>query len=239
MRVLVQNLSLASSFLKIRQKKKTGEKYADTLYGDTGVANLFFNERTIKEGETKFKASPPFRDRENRKLLIKNFKLDGVDIVSSNHFYVPARYKDVDQGNFRRAFSGLDSIGFNLQSLWTTIYAFFKKTNKRFNQEPFYQKKIINDTLHRVYKVLCSNPAKMLKIDHKKGRIEKGRDADLVVWDPYKLINNQHLRSSHIFSKRILFGLVNKTYLRGRVIYDKDESRKIEDYRAEFVRGTA
>ena len=222
LRIMIQNLALASSFLKIREKKKKEPQHIDTIYGDTGSAYLFFNEKTVKKTETKYKATPAFRDKENRKLLVENYRLGGIDLVTSYHLYVPQRYKEVDGGNFRRAFSGFDSIGFNLQALWTTIYVFYKKNNSKFAQEPFYKKKMIDDLLCKIAKVLCSNQAKMLKIDDRKGVIEKGKDADFVIWDPYTRINNQHLHSNHIFSRRILYGLVHKTYLRGKVIYDKE-----------------
>jgi len=236
LRVMIQNLALASSFLKIRDKKKKEPHHEDTLFGDTGSAYLFFNERSVKKGETKYKATPAFRDKENRKLLVDNFRLGGIDLITSYHFYVPQRYKKVDGGNFRRAFSGFESIGFSLQALWTTLYVFYKKNNAKFQQDLMYKRKMIDDLLCKIAKVLCSNPAKMLKIDDRKGAIEKGKDADFVIWDPYPKINNQNLNSNHIFSRRILHGLVHKTYLRGKVIYDKENTLEaVEEQPAKFL----
>jgi hypothetical protein len=235
-RIVLQNLSLASSFLKIRQKKKSNLALIGKLYSDTNPAYLFFNEKMVKKGETKYKVSPPFRNKENRRLLVENLRLGGIDTMSSYHFFVPSRFKEMDEGNFRRAFGGLNSMGCSLQAVWTALYSYQKKNNKKFLEDPAYMQKTINLLLRQMYKTMCLTPAQMLKISHKKGTISKGRDADFVIWDPYRLENNTRLNKSHVFEGRAMLGTVYKTYVRGNLIYDKEGRDQIDiGYKPEFI----
>ena len=39
-------------------------------------------------------------------------------------------------------------------------------------------------TLHDVVRVLCEEPAKLSRLNHRKGKIALGMEADLVLWDP-------------------------------------------------------
>ena len=54
------------------------------------------------------------RDKTNKRLLIEELYLNAIDTVSSYHSYAPDICKFADKGNFRRAFGGLCSIGFNI-----------------------------------------------------------------------------------------------------------------------------
>ena len=237
LRLMLQNLSLASSFLKIHEKKKAHEAFNKKLYGDAGASYLFFTERSVQNGETKFKVSPPFRNKENRRLLADNMRLGGIDIMSSYHFYVPNKFKEIDGGNFRRAFGGLDSMGCSLQAAWTALYGYQQKTNKRFSEDPEYQKKMVSHILKVLVRTMCGNPAQLLKISHQKGSIAKGKDADLVIWDPYKIERNATLKNNHVFMGRKLMGVVQKTYLRGALVYNKDAPNQIsQDFSAQFIK---
>lgn len=219
LRILIQNMSLASSFLKVRKLKKKDEKYNSILYGETGVPYLLFSEKMVKKGETKYKASPPLREKENRRLLVEHLRLGGIDIVSSYHFYVPPRYKAIEDGSFRRAFDGFNSIGCVLQALWTVLQNYYNKKSKKYTEDLFYQRKMNSDILRKIYELLCLNPAKLLRIDHLKGSLKKGKDADIVVWDPNKFTPNITLPPDHLFCGKRLKGKICKTYLRGKVIF--------------------
>ena len=39
-------------------------------------------------------------------------------------------------------------------------------------------------TLHDVVRVLCEEPAKLSRLNHRKGKIALGMEADLLLWDP-------------------------------------------------------
>lgn len=68
----------------------------------------------VKVGETKFKAEPPIASKDNKDLLINAIDLKLIDSISSYHFHVPHEYKALPEGDFRKAFSGICSIGCTL-----------------------------------------------------------------------------------------------------------------------------
>jgi allantoinase len=75
---------------------------------------------------------------------------------------------------------------------------------------------------------LCSEPAKLVGLEERKGSIKIGNDADLVIWNPEKQfrVEGKALHHRHKltpYQGRMLDGLVEKTFLRGRKIYDDGE----------------
>ena len=84
---------------------------------------MVFDDEHISEGDTRFKSSPPLRTRCNRKFLKQEVALRILDSIASYHMYVPVKYKAVDNGNFKRAFNGFNSVGLNLLYPWTLAYS--------------------------------------------------------------------------------------------------------------------
>lgn len=92
------------------------------LYSETVGAYLYFSSNKIRDGKTIFKSEPPIGSKENKEFLINASKLNMVDVVSSYHFPVEPRFKCIDEGDFRKAFSGLCTAGYTLQAAWTALY---------------------------------------------------------------------------------------------------------------------
>ena len=93
---------------------------------------------------------------------------------------------------------------------------------RRLNQEAGKLVKYGNISQEEAWKTVTLNPAKMLKLDHKLGTIEVGKDADLVLWTDNPLS---------------IYATVNKTFVDGKLIFDaqkqaeKDEMVKNEKNR--------
>lgn len=70
---------------------------------------------------------------------------------------------------------------------------------------------------------VSSAPARLAGLDKKKGAIAKGYDADLVVFEPdvtfkVKAADLYHRHKITPYEGRTLYGIVERTYLRGRKI---------------------
>jgi allantoinase len=73
-----------------------------------------------------------------------------------------------------------------------------------------------------------SRPAALARLPH-KGAIERGRDADLVVWDPDAAVTVtssmvRHRYALTPYEGRVLHGVVASTYVRGVRVHDAADS---------------
>jgi len=81
-------------------------------------------------------------------------------------------------------------------------------------------------TLERMVRLLSLEPARFLGIDHRKGRIKRGLDADFVVFDEHETwtVRGEGLHNLNRytpFEGRTLTGRVRAVYLRGRSVYQR------------------
>ena len=213
--IITTNISSSFSLTGCHSLKKS----IKNSFTDISIPYLFFNSENIKAGETKFKAEPPIRDESNRKLLINAISLGLIDSVSSNQFTIPPIYKCIENEDFSKALNGNCSIGVNLLALWTVL------APKKMDYEKFNKTKR-NETFRNIAKVLSTTPAKSVGIFNKKGSISIGKHADFVIWDPFKksklkFPNNSVYGQLHLFHLMKLRGKIYNTYLRGKLIYDR------------------
>ena len=75
---------------------------------------------------------------------------------------------------------------------------------------------------------LCRAPARQIGMAHLKGSIAVGCDADIVIWNPESefrveasMIHHRHKLTP--YDGEILRGKVEKTFLRGQIVYDGGE----------------
>jgi allantoinase len=167
---------------------------------------LTFAAEEIPDGDTRFKCAPPIRERENREKLWAGLKDQTIKIVVSDHSPCVPDLKFIDQGDLKKAWGGVSSLQFRLPAVWT-------EASKR------------GFTLENLTDWLCVQPANFLGLGDRKGKLAKGYDADVVIWDSAALTsfnadNIHHKNKETPYEGRELRGLVRKTYLRGRKIYD-------------------
>ena len=218
--IILSNLSLSSSCSLLKDQKKLD--ISMKIFSDVGLPFLALHDKKIKNGYCQYKSSPPIRDKENSQYLKALLIRNSIDMASSAHIRVPFKYKIIDEGNFRRAFSGLSSIGVNLQIMWTFFYLSEKKSLK--NQ--------FDEKIKLVIKLLSVNPAKILRISEKKGSLNKGKDADFYIWKPFEIVRMRKEnillkdKSLFVFRNQKFYGKVYKTYLRGWKVWDEAEKEE-------------
>jgi len=90
-------------------------------------------------------------------------------------------------------------------------------------------------TPNEVAALMAENTARIMGLFPKKGRLDSGSDADLVVFDPTESwtvsASNQHSNASYpLFEGRELLGRVKKVFSRGRLVVDGGEFLGSEGY---------
>jgi dihydropyrimidinase len=83
-------------------------------------------------------------------------------------------------------------------------------------------------TVNEVSALMAENSARIMGLFPRKGRLEPGSDADVVVFDPRESwtvsTSNQHSNASYtMFEGQELLGRVKKVLSRGQLIVDGEE----------------
>jgi allantoinase len=200
--VHVVHLASANSLVQIEKAKQRGLP----LTVETAQHYLYWNAEDIPDGATAFKCAPPIRKRSNKEQLWLGLRDGVIDFVATDHSPAPPEMKEIGTGNFMKAWGGISSIQFALPVLWTA-------TKKQ------------HSSLNDLAKWLCERPAYLPGLGRKKGKIEKGYDADFVSWDPDKqfvvseeMILHRHKLTPYMGEK--LYGVVTQTWLKGEMVYE-------------------
>ena len=169
---------------------------------ETAPHYLYFNAEEIKDGNTLFKCAPPIRDKSNNELLWNALKTGLINFIATDHSPCLPSMKNTDTGNFMTAWGGISSLQFSLPIVWTAG-----------------QKH--NVTLNDICRWLCEEPAKLLRLENKNGKIKVGYDADLVIWNPEKefritesIIKHRHKETPYL--NEVLKGVVKEVYIDGQ-----------------------
>ncbi len=167
---------------------------------------LTFAAEEIPDGATQFKCAPPIRDREIRETLWEALRNGTLDMVVSDHSPCPPNMKLLEQGDFAKAWGGVSSLQLGLSATWTGA------------QERGF---VISD----IARWMCAKPAVLGGFSLQKGQIAAGFDADLVIFDPAEqwTVRGQSLHHRHKltpYDGMTLRGVVKRTILRGRTIFD-------------------
>ncbi|HMJ47681.1 MAG TPA: allantoinase AllB [Ferruginibacter sp.] len=203
-RTHIVHLSSSNSLEPIRRAKERGIP----LTVETAQHYLYFTAESISEGQTQFKCAPPIREKENNEKLWQGLKDGIIDFVATDHSPAPPALKAMDSGDFNKAWGGISSIQFALPALWTGA-------------------KNRHCSLPEISRWLCSQTAILAGLAM-KGKIEKGSDADLVVWDPSACFNVtkdiiMHKHSITPYLGEQLYGIAEQTYLGGVKVFDRGD----------------
>jgi allantoinase len=204
-RVHIVHLSSADAIPAIRKAQDEGVK----ITAETCPHYLHFEAETVPSGATEFKCCPPIRERDNRERLWEGLNDGTIAFIVSDHSPCPAVMKLPERGDFLGAWGGIASLQLRLPVVWS-------ESRKR------------GFTLLDLAKWLCSEPAKQVGIEDRKGSIAEGLDADLVIWNPdqqFEVTPTALLHRHKISPYRgeLLRGVVQNTFLRGRKLYDGRE----------------
>jgi len=195
----ISQISSAKTVSVIKKAKNEGKIFT------TGVSinNLSLNENDIGDFKTFLKLSPPLRTENDRQALVEAVNDGIIDVIVSDH-------KPEDEESKRLTFSQAATGATGVETMLPLALELFH--NKSIN-------------LKKLVASLTFNPAKILKID--KGSLEKGKNADLCVFDINKAwkVDKNKLKSKSkntpIESRR-LQGQVIKTFIKGELAFERN-----------------
>ncbi|KAB8138225.1 allantoinase AllB [Gracilibacillus oryzae] len=171
---------------------------------------LLFNHEDIKVKGNLAKCAPPIRRKKENEKLIELLIEDQFDIIASDHSPAPFTLKDPNTHNIFSAWGGISGGQFSLLAMIELA-------------------KLYSIPFEKIAKWTAKNPANRFSIQ-KKGIITEGYDADLsiismneetiVTPENYFARHKQSIYMDHHFPCR-----VKKTFLRGRVVYDSQNTQ--------------
>lgn len=168
---------------------------------------LTFAAEEIADGATEFKCAPPIRERNNREQLWDALREGLIDQIVTDHSPSTAALKCSGSGDFMQAWGGISSLQLGLSAIWT-------EARRR------------GRSIRDLVEWMCVAPARLAGLTGTKGAIAVGADADLVVWDPdadfvVDAATLEHRNKLTPYHARRLFGLTQRTILRGQTIYER------------------
>lgn len=193
------------------------------VMGETCPQYLFFTIDDLKrEDGAKWICSPPMRSKKDNAGIWKAVMDGTMQVISTDHcpfFYdgtKPIEYegqkiaipgKELGEGDFTKIPNGLPAVGDRLLILWSYGVGSGKITANQFVE------------------MTSTNPAKIFGLYPKKGTLLPGSDADITIWDPTKAIDygiaySKHCTDYNLFEGWILKGIIEKVFLRGKLIVD-------------------
>ena len=176
---------------------------------ETTFHYLFFDAEHIPDAAPQYKCAPPIREHANREALWRGVK-DGVLAgIVSDHSPCTPELKKMRTGDVEHAWGGISSLQFGLSILWTEA-----------------QRRGVE--LDEVSRLLSEGPASIARLDHRKGKLKAGYDADIVVFDPNvgftiepHIIEHRHKVTP--YEGATLRGKVKATFVRGRKVWEDGE----------------
>ena len=166
--VYIVHLSSRKGLEEFRKAKRAGQAH---IGAETCPQYLLLDEKLYDDPKEGLKAimAPPLRRQEDRDALWQALAEDELDTVATDHCpFTFAKQKQQGAQDFTRCPSGAPGVEERLILLYS---------------EGVVKGRI---TLPQLVKYACANPARVAGLYPRKGAIEAGADADLVILDPEK-----------------------------------------------------
>ena len=200
----IVHLSTAKGVVPLERAKEEGR----TVYVETCPQYLTLTNETLLQLGPLAKIGPPLRTEADRLTLWKAIQKGIIDTVASDH---APKIKKKDDPFFEAAYGSPQA-----ETMLTITYDEGVNTGRI--------------GVCRLAQLFSENPAKIFGIYPKKGVIQKGSDADLILFDPNRVHTIQH-RTQHskapytLYEGRRCLGMPVLTMQRGRILIEDGEMK--------------
>jgi dihydropyrimidinase len=186
------------------------------VYGEVLAGHLLIDDSVYKNPDFEFAAahvmSPPFRSSEHQDALWKGLQAGSLQTTATDHCCFCADQKAAGKDDFTLIPNGTAGVEDRMAMLWTHGVNTGRLTAQEF------------------VAITSTNTAKIFNIYPRKGAIEIGADADLVIWDPEatKVISKDTHHQNidfNIFEGKEVKGLPSHTICDGKLLYKDGELR--------------
>jgi dihydropyrimidinase len=205
--VYVVHLSCAAALRQVAEARASGVRVA----AETTPAYLTMTEERYDDADplacARCLISPPLRPSADQHALWAGLAAGDLDLVASDH--VPDRLS-VEKAEATRgvSFDQISNGAPGIETLLATVYAGGVATGRM--------------TVERMVDLLATTPARLFGLE-RKGAIEVGRDADLVLFDPaarwtIRAADLHHTSDYTPYEGLAVTGAVRSTFVRGRAV---------------------
>lgn len=208
--VYIVHVSSADALEEISRAQKNSIR----VFGETCPQYLFLTQEDLArpnfEG-AKFVLTPPLRTRSDHDALWKGLQAGELNVVSTDHCpFMFETQKRLGMNDFTKIPNGGPGIENRLQLLYH-----FGVNEGKFS-------------LQKWVELVSLNPAKMFGLYPKKGALEVGSDADIVIWDPAKKhtisAKTHHMRVDYsMYEGMKVVGNADTVISRGEIIVAQNE----------------
>ncbi len=200
----VVHLSTERGVILIQKAREEGQN----VYVETCPQYLTMTDAKLQKLGPLAKIGPPLRTEKDRLALWRAIQKGIIDAVASDH---APKAKKIDDPFFEAPYGSPQA-----ETMLTITY-----------DEGVNKKRIKPSKLVQLF---SENPAKIFGLYPKKGAIQKGSDADLVVFDPNKAYTihhqNQHSGASYtLYEGRRCLGKPVLTMQRGKILVEDGEMK--------------
>lgn len=184
------------------------------VFAEVLAQHLVIDDSVYRHPDWSFAAhhvmSPPFRPKENQKLLWRGLQSGLIQTTATDHCCFCTNQKAAGAEDFRKIPNGTGGVEDRMSVLWSHGVETGKLTPSEF------------------VAVTSTNAAKIFNIFPQKGAVVAGADADLVVWDPRATrvisaaTHHQNI-DFNVYEGMEVTGIPVFTLSRGAVVYDNGE----------------
>ncbi len=180
------------------------------IFAETCPHYLHFTKEVYKrEDGRNFVCSPPIKGKESQDALWAGILRGDITTVATDHCPFQSYEKDWGKDNYTKIPNGCMGI----ENLYPYMLSEANKGRISFN---------------KAVEVCSTNVAKMFGLDDRKGSLDPGHDADIVIYDPKKdfTITQKGMHSDcdyTIWEGAKLKGYPVMTFSRGKLVYNDGE----------------